>query len=150
MSLALSLFLGTFVLEDLALASALAFISQGKISFPEAFLACALGIAVGDVGLYLLGRFAARIPFFSKKIQSARFRNDQRMDYAIVISRAVPGTRLPTYLAAGVIHYSFIRFFLLTVFSVSVWVYAALYFGQVFFSFFRENWIAAFILFFIS
>lgn len=47
MLLEVSLFFSTFVLEDVALASALALISQEKITFAKAFLICSFGIGVG-------------------------------------------------------------------------------------------------------
>lgn len=156
MSLTLTLFFSTFVLEDVALASALALISQGQMSFFEAFVTCSLGIGVGDVGFYFLGRFAEKLPYFKKKSESLQIksfldelRQNKKMDFAIVISRAIPGTRVPTYFAAGIIKYSLAKFVLLTALSVSVWVFAALYLGQAFFAIFEGRWLLAFILFFV-
>lgn len=154
MLIAISLFFSTFILEDVALGSALALISQGKLNFLEAFLICSLGIGSGDLGLYLFGRFASRFSFFRKKTESPQFKSfleslkkNRKMDYAIVISRAIPGTRVPTYFAAGVMNYSISRFLILTFFSVSAWVFAALYFGNTFFALFHDRWILALFLF---
>ncbi len=157
MSLALTLFLSTFVLEDVALASALVLISQGQMTFFEAVSICSLGIGVGDLGLYFLGRWASLVPYLRKKTHSPQFKTflnslkkNRKMDYAVVISRAVPGTRIPTYLAAGVAKYSLLRFFILTVLSVVAWVVAALYFGRAFFSLFENQWALALVLFFVA
>jgi membrane protein DedA with SNARE-associated domain len=62
-----SIFLSTFVLEDVALASSIGLVSSGKLDFANAFMACFLGIAIGDLGLYLVGylaplSFRARFP----------------------------------------------------------------------------------------
>jgi membrane protein DedA with SNARE-associated domain len=156
MSLIISLFLSTFILEDVALGSALVFISQGQIDFLIAFFVCSLGIGLGDLGLYLLGRFASKISYFQKKTETTQFKKilqtlekNNKIDIAIVVSRAIPGTRIPTYFAAGVMQYSLSKFILLTIASVSAWVFTALYFGQAFFSFFNGQWIWAFISFFI-
>ncbi len=154
MLLPVSLFLSTFVLEDVALGSALVLVSQEKLSFLEAFLICSSGIATGDVGLYVLGRYASRFPFFRSKIDSPKFqkllnklKQNGTLDYTIVASRAIPGTRLSTYFAAGFMHYSASRFFSLTIVSVCVWVFAALYFGNAFFSFFHDQWVVALLCF---
>lgn len=61
------------------------------------------------------------------------------MDFAVVISRVIPGTRVPTYFAAGVSKYSFLKFAMLTVLSVSAWVFIALSFGNKFFSVFSDH-----------
>jgi membrane protein DedA with SNARE-associated domain len=50
-----SIFTGTFILEDLALASSLVLMAENKMSFQGAFLACFLGITIGDIGLYFIG-----------------------------------------------------------------------------------------------
>ena len=156
MSLIISLFLSTFILEDVALASALAFISAGKIGFPEAFFSCMLGISVGDLGLYFFGKFARHIPYFKKKSESPKFKgfldqlkHSNKMDFAIVISRVIPGTRVPTYFAAGVIKYPLLKFIVITILSVSAWVIAALNFGQALFLFFEDQKLLALISFFI-
>ncbi len=152
----LPLFLGTFVLEDVALASALALIAQGTISFSEAFLVCILGIGIGDIGIYVLGRFSSKLSFLTPRLKSPRFQiflesftRNHKIDYLIILSRAIPGTRVPTYFAAGVLRYSFQRFCFLTVVSVSAWVFFALRLGEAFLKFFKDNLILSLIVFFI-
>ena len=54
------LFFGTYLLEDAALASALALVSRGSLPTLWAFLACFLGISSGDLLLYGLGWGASR------------------------------------------------------------------------------------------
>src|SRR5256885_1706354 len=53
-------FLATFVLEDVAAMGAGLSLAVGGISWPAAFLACFLGIWMGDAGLYALARYAGR------------------------------------------------------------------------------------------
>ena len=55
MAVFLTIFAGTFLLEDVALASSLALVANGKMSMMTAFWACFLGIGIGDLGLYFLG-----------------------------------------------------------------------------------------------
>lgn len=156
MTLFLSVFFGTFVLEDLALASALVLIAQQKLSFATAFFACFLGISIGDIGLYLLGNIAShfklekRFSFFKKyNYNIEKFKTSDFLTYSIVISRLIPGTRLPTYISAGYLRYSFLKFTILTVISVFLWVLLALMGGKAVYYIFMDHKIVAVVAFFI-
>lgn len=141
------LFFGTFFLEDLALVSAIALIDEGKVTFFEGAMACFLGISIGDIGLYYLGFLASK----NSKLQNSRFiqkykqpiyefKKSRLLSYSIVFSRLVPGTRLPTYLAAGFLSYSFSKFFILTILSVFVWVFGAMALGKSILQAFDIHW----------
>jgi membrane protein DedA with SNARE-associated domain len=144
----LSLFVGTFILEDVALASSIALIAKGKIDFITGFLACFIGISLGDLGLYFIGYLGSRfnlmtrIKYFQKhkasiqQMQSSRF-----LSYMIVVSRFIPGTRLPTYLGAGFLRYSFFYFLVLTLVSVFAWVLVALSLGHSLTALLSQHWI---------
>lgn len=143
----LSIFLGTFVLEDLALASSLALMADHKISLQAALLACFLGISIGDLGLYFLGYTAAKFgidkhfKFFKKyRAMISKMKRSQALTYSIVVSRVIPGTRLPTYLAAGFLKYPFFNFLLLTIVSVFPWVLIALIGGKSLHYIFMDRW----------
>lgn len=132
-----SIFFGTFLLEDVALVTALTFVGEGKLSLTAAFLACFLGIAIGDILLYLLGRFAFQLGLEDRvksnlkiKMTLHKMKNSGLLNYMIFISRLIPGTRLPTYVVAGLLNYSFLKFCLLTVISVAAWVAFALAAGK--------------------
>jgi pimeloyl-ACP methyl ester carboxylesterase/membrane protein DedA with SNARE-associated domain len=126
----ISLALGTFVSEDLACISAGVLVAEGRMSFGFAVLACFVGIFVGDVLLFLIGRWIGRPAVARAPLRwlirpgtlescSAWLRSNGAA--AIAASRFVPGTRLPTYLAAGVLHTSakkFLGYFLL---AAAVW-----------------------------
>ncbi len=149
----LSIFLGTFVLEDVAIATSLVFVAEQKMSLAAAFAACFLGISLGDFGLYLLGSLASRFEFgfLNKKTKTwMRTNRSSFMEYSIVVSRVIPGTRLPTYLGAGFLGYSGWRFLLLTLASVLAWVSLVLFGGHVLVSFFSDHWILGLALFFLS
>lgn len=133
-----SVFFSTFVLEDAALISALSLSSVGMMSVQRAFLACFLGIAIGDLLVYALGAFFRRLtPSIKPTSRTGRlikwfseFKYSQTLTYMIVASRAIPGTRLPTYLLAGYTSYSLLKFSLLTAVSVFVWVLFAFTLGR--------------------
>ena len=132
-------FLATFVLEDAAAVGAGLLLAAGEISWPAAFTACFLGIWFGDVGLYALARFAGREWFerssfrkHSAKVIRSEQWFVQRGTAILIFSRLVPGTRLPTYLAAGFLRVPLPRFLLITGAAAFVWTFAILYLAQLF------------------
>lgn len=141
-----SIIIGSFILEDVALLSTLALISEDKISFELGFLAIFLGISLGDIGLYFLGRL---IPIFGDKIsylkkistKAKQSRNIEVLDYAIFISRLIPGSRTITYIAAGLMNYSAFKFIIYTLISVAFWVGMVLYGGKALLENFKSHFI---------
>jgi membrane protein DedA with SNARE-associated domain len=122
-------FFGTFILEDAALAGALGLVARGDITLFEAVVVCFLGISIGDLGLYAIGAVGRKMPLIRdlEFVRRGLGRFESRgstasLSFLIFASRLVPGTRLPTYLAAGFLRFPAIRFFVLTVISVGIWV----------------------------
>jgi len=126
----ISLALATFLSEDLACIAAGVLVAEGHMSFPLAVLACFLGIFVGDMLLFLIGRWIGR-PAMTRvplrwlirpgSLDDASAWLSRNGAATIFASRFVPGTRLPTYVAAGVLHTSarkFVAYFLL---AAAVW-----------------------------
>ena len=168
----ITIFLTTLALEDGAMALSVALIGKGQITFFEAFMACFLGISVGDIGLYFLGRAVNVIDFESQEVASSNaslkfsFRNwfkrrlkflnklksykpdqttESYISYSVVLSRFVPGTRIPAYVGAGLLKYSFFKFFVLTILSVAFWVLFILLGGKTLFIYFSDNFVFALI-----
>ena len=115
----LTLALSTLISEDAACIVGGLLVAGGAMSFLSAMLACLVGIFVGDALVFLAGRHLgapslSRAPlrwFISTDgLGAAKAWFSQRGAAAIVISRFVPGTRFPTYLAAGALGLSFVRF----------------------------------------
>lgn len=149
----ISIFFGTFVLEDVALVSSIALMSQGKMSWGNAFMACFLGISIGDLGLYLLGFAANKFEFIRrsrlfKKNQDIlhTMQQSKLLSYSIVLSRFIPGTRFVTYVGAGFLSYPIIPFIILTVVSVFFWVLAAISAGQSLIYVFRDHWFVSLLI----
>jgi membrane protein DedA with SNARE-associated domain len=127
---AAGIFLATFVLEDMAVVGAGLLLLAGSISWPAAFTACFLGIWLGDAGLYALARFAGRgwferspLQVFSAKVAGCEKWFGERGTMILIFSRLVPGTRLPTYLAAGFLRVSASRFLLITGVAAFMWTF---------------------------
>jgi len=131
---ALLIFGSTFVLEDVAVLGAALLVVNSMVSLPWAVASSFAGIWLGDLGLYWLAFHYGRSVFdrrwfkklLGKKIDLSRseawFQNHGSA--AIVFSRAVPGTRLPTYLAAGLLKVPAMRFLATTAAACAVWVTA--------------------------
>lgn len=131
----------TFVQEDLPTVSAALLAATGAITWPAGFLGCFLGIWLGDALLYLtargLGRPILERPWARRFFNPAAVAESERWfaekgTWLLVSSRFVPGTRLPTYLAAGFLRQSFSKFLLVTGLVVGVWTVAIFTLAQFF------------------
>ena len=133
----------TLVSEDLACIGAGLAVAAGRIDFMSATLACLAGIYIGDIGLYWLGRGlgrpALRVPPLKWMLDADSIDRSSRWMTrnglaVIALSRFVPGSRLPTYFAAGMLHTRFLLFSLYLIIPALVWTPAlvglALYLGQ--------------------
>lgn len=122
--------LATFASEDLACIGAGLAAAAGALPPAEALGAAALGIWLGDLGLYALGRglgrqALARAPLKwwcdEARVEAAEAWFQRRGALLLWVVRFVPGTRLPTYLAAGLLRAPFASFALATALAVAVW-----------------------------
>jgi pimeloyl-ACP methyl ester carboxylesterase/membrane protein DedA with SNARE-associated domain len=117
--------LSTLISEDLACIAGGVLAGQGRIGFWAATFACLLGIFVGDLLLFLAGRWLGR-PWLTRRpvswfVSEAAVERSSRWfaekgPAIIFTSRFVPGTRLPTYFTAGLLRtplWRFVGWFLL-------------------------------------
>lgn len=117
---------GTFVLEDAATVLAAMQAQEGGISVITALVSLYIGIVLGDIGLYGLGRLAALFPWAERLVppaarQGSREWLDGRVGQVVFISRFLPGARLPTYTACGFLAADFMRFVLATACATLIW-----------------------------
>ena len=136
--------ISTFVVsEDLTTIAAGILVSQDSLAFPTAFWGCFLGIYLGDGLLYLiglvLGRPAIKLPVLRRLLPSHRVEECERWFQkngiaVVIMSRFLPGTRLPTYFAAGVMRSKASYFMLAAGIATAVWtpllMSAAWFFGD--------------------
>jgi membrane protein DedA with SNARE-associated domain len=122
--------LATLITEDLTCVWAGVLAAEGRIDFASATIACLVGIVIGDVLLFLAGRLFGRallrrapLNWFLRESEvkrcSAWFQ--RRGMLAIFVSRFLPGTRLPTYFAAGLLDTNLIKFTLYFITAAVVW-----------------------------
>ena len=106
----LGLAASTLVSEDLASIGAGLLARDGHVSIAGAAATCAAGVYAGDLGLWCLGRtFGRRLlgwPWLSGRLPAhldvLAGHIDAHLGATIVLSRVVPGSRLPVYVAAGI------------------------------------------------
>lgn len=103
---AVAIILGTFILEDAATVIAAMEAADGKISPALALGSLYVGIALGDLGLYGLGWSAARVRFIARILpphrnEAIRAWLNGRVFRVVLVSRFLPGLRLPTYTTCG-------------------------------------------------
>ncbi|MBI5445785.1 MAG: VTT domain-containing protein, partial [Deltaproteobacteria bacterium] len=116
----------TLVLEDPVTIGSGLLVASGRLGHWVAFAGLSAGIAVGDTGLYLLGRLA-RGPVgqwrFLRQAQAAGAGEwlEQNVAATVLVSRFVPGMRLPTYLGAGLLRVPAWKFLAAAVAASLLW-----------------------------
>jgi membrane protein DedA with SNARE-associated domain len=131
-TLALLAFIAAFTLisEDLACIGAGLLAARGIISTPEAVLAAAVGIYLGDLLLYLSGyllgaaalqKAPLRWLISEQRVKQSRALFERRGMALIFASRFIPGTRTATFIAAGIVRAKFTRLALVFAAAVMLW-----------------------------
>jgi len=132
-ALALSIFFATFIYEDGATLLAATLSAGGSLDPRVGLLSTFLGIWAGDMGLYgfgsSFGRRTARSRWFQKYLSPESIARAERWfakhgSLALVMSRAIPGSRLPLYVAAGALRLPVRLFATTTAACSAVWVSA--------------------------
>ena len=122
--------LATLVSEDLTCVAVGALIGQGRVGFFPGVAACFLGIYIGDLALFLAGRFLGRgalgrapLSWFlsEERVAASSEWFERRGPAVIFLSRFLPGLRLPTYFASGVLRTSFWRFSMWFALAAALW-----------------------------
>lgn len=120
----------TFISEDMTCVAAGLLARATTVTIVIAVTGCFLGIYLGDLGLWLLGRVlgrrvlawtwvARRLP--RERIDAFGHWFDRRGWRAVMASRFMPGTRVAVYVAAGVVGNRPGAFMLWTLAAVAIW-----------------------------
>lgn len=130
----------TFVTEDAVAVGGALLAALGRLGWPTAFWGVFLGIWAGDAVLYGLARRWGRglliHPRAQRWVLPARLAAAERWfaergTAALWLCRMIPGFRLPTYLAAGLLRMPFLRFALATGVAAFVWTGAIFVFIRI-------------------
>jgi membrane protein DedA with SNARE-associated domain len=129
--------------EDATCIGAGLLVARGVLGFWPALTACLLGILAGNVLYYVVGwrygRPALRNPLFRWLIKESDLQRmtalfHQRGTWIVFLSRFVPGSRLPVFMSAGILRFSFWRMFGALLVSNLLWtpifVWVASWLGQ--------------------
>ena len=131
LALALSVFLLTLAYEDGATLLAVTLSMAGRLDPRVGFASAFLGIWAGDMGLYVLGsKLGGKLTqsmwmrrFLSiESLAKAQSWFERRGALAIILSRFIPGSRLPLYVAAGALRQPARIFGAVTGLCAIVWV----------------------------
>jgi membrane protein DedA with SNARE-associated domain len=126
----LLIILATFISEDATVIAVGLAIAHGRIDPFVGLVGCFLGILLGDGGLWLLGRLvgrrAMRWPVIRAWVPEASLDRwgrwfDRHSIAAVFLARAVPGTRVPTYFAAGLLSKRAHGFLLWAALAILIW-----------------------------
>lgn len=136
--------LSTLISEDLASIGAGLLAREGHVPLTHAVVTCTVGVYIGDLGLwslgFVVGRRSVRIPWLSRalgatSIATVRSQFEMRLGASILVSRFVPGSRLPMYVAMGIWGQRPLAFATWSLIAVIAWtpalVIATMYFGDV-------------------
>lgn len=106
-----AIFIASLVLEDAATIGAALLAAQGLVDPALGIAVLCLGTGSGDVALHLAGRWARRHAWVDRQCvrppvaRAARWLTLRRWP-TLFLARFVPGLRLPTYLASGLLNLS--------------------------------------------
>ena len=132
--------LATLILEDPTSVGVGMLVAERRMAWMPAFVGLSLGIAAGDCGLYLLGRFAQRFVVSRQLVDTGRLQRAERwfsehVIQAVIGARFLPGTRVPTFIGAGILRAPPWRFALMALaastFQTLIVLLVAASFGQV-------------------
>jgi membrane protein DedA with SNARE-associated domain len=123
---AAAIVLGTFILEDAATILAAMQVNEGGLSAALALASLYVGIMLGDLGLYGLGRVAALVPPVARFLPPRRkevIRDwlEGRVFRVVLVSRFLPGLRLPTYTTCGFVRADLRQFAMAVVVATICW-----------------------------
>ncbi len=122
--------LATLVSEDLACIGAGLLAAHGVLTYPWAAFGAFAGIFGGDLLLYAAGRYLGRAALkrapFRWFIRESALRDSaewfaRRGPMVVLASRFVPGSRLPAFFTAGLLHTRFWIFLLFFLIAGAVW-----------------------------
>jgi membrane protein DedA with SNARE-associated domain len=121
-----AIILGTFILEDATTILTATAVADGRLSAGLALGALYAGIVLGDLGLYGLGRLAAIVPAVARllpprRVEVVRAWLAGRVFRVVLVSRFLPGVRLPAYITCGLLGADLRRFLLAALLATSIW-----------------------------
>lgn len=125
-----AIFIAAMVSEDLTIITVGLLIVSQSIDWGVALVGCFIAVVVGDLSLWMLGRTLGRRvlkwPFIGRAINEQSLEKwarllDKHTGKTVMLSRCLPGTRLPTFIAAGMLSKKPHIFFFWVAFAAFLW-----------------------------
>jgi membrane protein DedA with SNARE-associated domain len=141
----LAIILGTFILEDAATVGVGVLAADGHIGIALGIISLAAGVALGDFGLYWLGRLAITHPRIRRWVEHERIAPVKNwlhgsLMQTVITVRFLPGMRLPTYLACGFFSVPFKRFAPPVLVATLIWT-PLLFTASYLFGYYTIDWL---------
>jgi membrane protein DedA with SNARE-associated domain len=121
-----AIILGTFILEDAATVMAALQVQEGALPMGLALVSLYTGIVLGDLGLYGLGWLSARMPWVARRLpphrqETVRAWISGHIFKVVLVSRFLPGLRLPTYTTCGFVGADLRQFAVAAIAATACW-----------------------------
>ena len=117
----------SYLLEDLAIATAATLSAHGDLSPSLALLSIFIGISTGDLGLYILGRYARKVRWLryraltNSSFKVVRRKLTLRAFVNLFLIRFIPGLRTIGFTLSGFLAIPLPVFFSAVVLATSIW-----------------------------
>lgn len=117
----------SYLLEDLAIATAATLSANGDLLPSLALMSIFIGIATGDLGLYVLGRYARKVRWLRYRALSnssfkvIRQKLTQRAFANLFLIRFIPGLRTIGFTLSGFLAIPLPVFFSAVLLATSIW-----------------------------
>lgn len=116
----------TFILEDPTVVTCGLLIAEEHMAFPTAIIGLSLGITIGDMGLYVIGRYfgpwvRSRKWVKEESYDRARELLEKNLVTAVIAARFLPGTRIPVFVGSGLFQASPWKFLVVAQIASLLW-----------------------------
>jgi membrane protein DedA with SNARE-associated domain len=137
MALVTGIILLSYLLEDLAIVTAATLAARESLSPSLALIAIFIGIASGDLGLYIVGRYGRRVRILryralkNRHFKMLRFRFQQHAFLNLFIIRFVPGLRGIGFTLGGFFNIRLGLFLCAVLSATAIWtslIFASIYY----------------------
>jgi len=143
--LSLVIVLCALVLEDLTIILVGVLAADGLIAIPLALFSLYVGVILGDIGFYSLGRLARTHPRLAHYVEHDLISSlgawlKERYVFTLFSARFIPGSRIPTYATSGFFRFSFSTFLVTIIGAILVWT-TALFSASYWFGSLSSKWL---------
>lgn len=128
----LAIIAGTFIHEDITTVVTGMLVADGVVGLAVALPALYVGIVLGDIGLYGMGRLIAlnrisRRVLRGRRLSTFKVWLDERLVAGVFVVRFMPGLRMPAYTTYGFFAMPLGRFVISVVLAASIWTSGLFY-----------------------